>query len=395
MSLAAAARDLRERAQTLPPWTVDVALAVLVAAAIMTSGATTVNDWRFYAQGADTLTSSSSLDLYATTPWIQIGPLALFVAAVIDLLPGSALMTSVLVISLLFIPVMALLRLAFTTLGRDPRITLDRGWVRALLALGWFPVAAISQLGDVLALIGLLAAAVLLMRGSPWWAGTVFALGVAAKPWILASLVVLAFAPRASRWRAAVAAGLVGLACWLPFVMSDSRTLEAGRIQYYVPPDAWQRWFGVGDLAPDGWRAWQLAVIWLAMLPWFIRAVRRGDWNHWVPLVLGATTLLRLATELGTWTYYVSVSLPLVLLAERACAPDRRPYATWLTLFAAVNFEPVIGGTAAAALRLSAFAAALALLVVRHRDLLRSADSGPNKDESGPTSVMRKDRSST
>ena len=354
---------LRHDLHRIPAWGYDTVLAFTVLAMVLTSGALRINDWIYYRAGARLLFGNVGLNLYAVRPGIQIGPLALAFAAPLDALGNGSKVPGSILAAALLIPALALTRaVARDALGATlVERTLLPGTL--LVALGWFTIVAIGQYGDALALVGTLVAMRQLQLGRPAIAGVAFALGVAAKPWTFAALPVLLLAPGRGRVRAMVAAAVVIAATWLPFVISDHRTLHAGRAVYVVPPDAWQRLVGIGDVGPWWWRAAQLLVCWLVALPWVVRAGRTGDFSVGVIEVAAITALVRLMTELGTWGYYVAAALPLVLGLELVRRSGRFPTATALLCVAIVNLEPVIGGTAAAIIRLALLVAALVVCV--------------------------------
>jgi hypothetical protein len=369
-SLERLRRDLRR----LPTLAVDALLATLVMVAALTSGSGV--DWAYYVRGARGLIGESGLSLYAVDPNIQLGPLSLISAAAFDAVPGGdSAAVGIVVTCVLLVPTLTLVRRLAIAMN-DSRV---HPAAIAAIAIGWFALAIIAQPADAVALIGVLAAMGLVAE-RPALAGALLAAGALFKPWTLALTPLLLAAPTiAGRVRAFATCGAVGLIGIAPFVIADPRTLDAGKVAFYVSDSTWLRFVGVGDIGPDGWRLLQLGVCVITgcMLAW----LSRGASPLQVAVVIAAgCAIARLITDLGTWPYYVSVVLPLTALVDVAAltqgARSRRgrstadravqrarawPWVTTLTFVGLVNASPPLAADLSAILRLTAQALAVAL----------------------------------
>jgi len=353
---------LHDDLRRVPAWAWDVVLAITALAMVVSSGAATKTDWSYYDAGQRLLFGDDGLRIYALHPVYQIGPLGLGLAKVIAAVPGDGRLWDAAVLSALLVPVLALTR-RLVSIARPEGLatsTYVLGWL--VIGFGWFPLVAIGQLGDALALLGALGAMLLLVRHRPELAGVAFGLGCAAKPWILVLLPLLLFARSRDLVRAVAAATVVGVLTWGPFVLAAPGTLRAARPTFFVPTNDWQRLAGVGDGAPSWWRTAQLLVCWGVGLAMWART--RGEPDQLVGLLAtaGVLSLVRLLTDLGTWPYYVTVALPLVLLADVATRARRVPWPTLVAFLPILALGALMGDVGEAAYRVLSLLVALVLL---------------------------------
>lgn len=348
---------LRTDVARLPAWALDMALAALVTCVAVRATESGSTDWRYYESGQRELFGGSGWSLYAAHPVYQIGPLALAVARAVAALPGDGETWNILTTGLLLAPTLLLTGRAVRAAA--PRVPSTRTWTagRLIIALGWFPLTVIGQLGDALALIGVLMAMDLL-RMRPVLAGVAYSLSVYAKPWTLVLVPVLLFAPARQRTWALGIAGTVGLISWGPFLAASASTMQAARPTFLVPEDAWQRVLGVGDAAPVWWRGLQLLVCWgLGIALWAVGRDRR-PWQRWMVAAAGIIAIARLLTDLGTWPYYVSVAIPLVVAADMVTSSRALPVASALLFLTVLNTDDLLGAFLASAIRVTCLVAA-------------------------------------
>ncbi len=137
--------------------------------------------------------------------------------------------------------------------------------------------------------------------------------------------LVLAFRGR-DRWAALLWGVGIAAAAWLPFVLGDSRTLDAIKPPIVVSPSSVLHLFGVA--ATDA-PSWTRPVQFGCVLVVGAIAVARGRWG--AALLVGITT--RLALDPQVFLYYTT-GLVLAALAWDMLR-SRRPLPLW-TLFAFV-----------------------------------------------------------
>jgi hypothetical protein len=277
--------------------------------------------------------------------------------------------------ALLLVPVLALCRRLVSVIrpGNSRNLAYVLGVIT--VGLGWFPLVAIGQFADAMALIAALAAMVVLLHERPMMAGALLAVGCAAKPWTLVLLPLLFFTPSPARIRAVLTATLLVLITWGPFFLASPETLSAARPPFVVPAYAWQRLVGIGDAAPTWWRGVQLAVCWIVGLLVWRRSRRTGDWATGLAAAGGAIALIRVLTEVGTWPYYLSVALPLVWVADRALASESLPWATLLSFLPVVTLAEPLGDVGASTARVASLCLGLVVLLQRWGTLARGGSS--------------------
>jgi hypothetical protein len=343
----------------------------------------TGKDWTYFVEGGELLFGqhhlytplAGGLHLYANYPAIQIGPLSLLVAAPLRLIgsddgrvAGAILMTAV---------APALVYVLERT-ARIVRPDIDEQFLQLTTLLGglmfvqsWATLAVIyAHLDDVLVLAAAVGALWAVATRRPVLLGICIGVAIAAKPWGIV-VVPLAFALRGrGRWIAlASGAGLAVLA-WVPFVLGDSRTLDAIRPPIVVSSSSVLHLLGVAATDAPSWtRPVQFACV--LLVGWL--AVARGRWG--AALLVGITA--RLALDPQVFLYYTA-GLVLAALAWDMLRA-RRPLPLW-TLFAFVllndSYVLVDDASIQAAIR-------LVLSVV----LIGVVLFGPADDQAGATST--------
>jgi hypothetical protein len=310
--------------------------------------------WTFFTKGSQllfgtgqgALPHTSGLDLYASQPQLQIGPLSFGVAQVLRHIgPDQGLVATQVVLT----AVGLILVHAITAIATDlrPDLTARPGRLRGTVLVGgavfliaWVELSvAYTHLDDGLAL----AFAVLAVRGvaggRPALAGLCIGLATDAKPWALVILPILLVLPGRARWTAGAYALAAICAAWLPFVIADPGTLAATHFTIRNMPSSALRALGVTDPRTPSWdRPAQLAVGWVAG----VIAVLRRRWPAVILLGVGA----RVALDPGVHGYYTAGVMVGALLWDLLGA--RGPYPAWsLASFAALNLAPLLTKDAA------------------------------------------------
>lgn len=282
-------------------------LRVLVAVSALASLASAwsgMYSWHYFVTGGQALlsqTARAGLHTYAYHPELQMGPLALLVAAplttagfAVSAVLGAAAMTAVGVLVLL----------GATTLAREVTgRSLDRRWtvVAGAFFLPVWQVLAVhyGHLDDVLALGALVAALLALARRRPVLAALLLATATGAKPWAAPVAVLLVGVASPARRRAVTAYVVAVVVPWVPFVLADRRTLAVGRFTIAVADDSALRVLGVGAAATPPWDRPAQLVLGAVLV---LLAVRRGRWLAAPLLVVAA----RVALDPGTYAYYAA-----------------------------------------------------------------------------------------
>jgi hypothetical protein len=280
--------------------------------------------WHFFAEGGRLLTSGGAaggLHLYATHPVLQMGPLALAVSAVLNMLgAGTGRVIALVAMSASGLPLLAAV---WRLLPAPERLRLGRLLAGGLLFLPvWTELTThFGHLDDVLALCLAVAAVHAVSRRHPVWAGLALAAAADAKPWAAAFVVLLLALPRRDRWPA-LGAFVAGVAvAWLPFVVADPHTLMAAR--FVIPNDysSALRVIGVNSAGTPWWdRSAQLA---LGAAGGYL-AVRRGRW----PAVILIVLALRILLDPGVYAYYTSGVLLGTLMVDLLISRWRLPWTT-------------------------------------------------------------------
>lgn len=298
--------------------------------------------WHWFADGAGLLTGAgpgTGLHLYAAHPDLQIGPLALGLAAaagaVLGPLPGSTL-DAVQVLMTAALPVcLLLLRPLCPGRGGEWRL-LATGVVLAptwtVLAVRW------AHLDDVVATVLLCLAVRAVRQDRAVLAGVALALAAGAKPWAVVGGALLALLPLRRAVRGSVVAVVVLAALWGPFLLAAPGTLAAFRPPVPVGGSSLLALIGyAGDWTPGWVRTAQLLLAPAVALA----VVRAGAW----PAALLTGLAVRLLLDPQDLAYYAgsaTVAAALVDLLGRAPAGRRPWFPTATVLTTAVLWQPFV-----------------------------------------------------
>ncbi len=331
-------------------------LLALVAAALLLAswaGTPTSTDWLFFTWGSDTLlgadrdfvrgeevipsSGASGFHLYAAYPFLQIGPPALLLAAVLQLGPADGVYLAGAVIQLLGLgTVLVLEQLAGTDLRRK-LLALVGG---TLLLAVWTGLAHTRHLDDALALSAMAAGCAAMARRQPLLAGALLGLASASKPWAVGALpVLLAF----TCWRDRAVALATAIGCvslfWGPFVLADPGTLNLGNVQLPFGSDSAPAALGAEGVAPE--QNLRLVQFLGGMLV-AATAVLLGGWAV-APLCAFS---VRLLLEPFPYQYYMASLAAAALLADLQSSRLRFPAFTALVVgaWAAVSLVPAETG---------------------------------------------------
>jgi hypothetical protein len=288
--------------------------------------------WHFFTTGAALLTSrdpGAGLHLYATHPQLQIGPLTFLAAAPLNGLPAWASGAVAAVVIAATGPAMLM------SLSHIPQFTItnrQRGLAATVLLPVWAELAVhYTHLDDALALVLLMAGMHALSRCRPIPAALLLAASADAKPWALAFVPLLLVLPR-DRWLRAVLVWLVAMAAaWLPFVLADPMTLQAGR--FSIPNDASSSLRALGVTAAST-PAWDRPVQLFLGVGLGALAVRRGRWLVVPAVVLAVRTLL----DPGAYSYYTAGLLLATVVLDVGWRRTRWP---WVSIGVAIGLYAV------------------------------------------------------
>jgi hypothetical protein len=288
--------------------------------------------WHFFTTGAGLLSShdpGAGLHLYATHPQLQIGPLTFLAATPLNGLPAwlSGAVASAVIAATG--PAMLM------SLSRLPQLTItnrQRGLAAAVLLPVWAELAVhYTHLDDALALVLLMAAMHALARCRPIPAALLLAASADAKPWALAFVPLLLVLPRDRWWRAVMVWMAAMAAAWLPFVLADPLTLQAGR--FSIPNDASSSLRALGITATST-PAWDRPLQLLLGVALGTLAVRRGRW-----LVVPAVVLsVRMLLDPGAYSYYTSGLLLATVVVDVVWRRTRWP---WVSIGVAAGLYAV------------------------------------------------------
>jgi len=282
--------------------------------------------WHYFARGADLLTHpgapGAGLQLYASNPELQIGPLALVAAVPFHSLgPSAGRFATELVLALLGPVLLRVLSGARAGLsGRRPPASLVL--VTGLVVLPvWCQVAThFAHLDDALALAFAVGAVWAAARQYPYLTALLVAGAVDSKPWALGFAALVLMFPPWQRSRVAALFGAGVAAAWLPFVIAAPQTLGAAGFAIDSTPDSALRALGVHAATTPAWdRPAQLLVGVLVAAV----CVRRGRW-YAVPLTV---VTARLLLDPQTYPYYSSGLLLCAAVVD--LLGSRRPLPVW------------------------------------------------------------------
>jgi hypothetical protein len=289
--------------------------------------------WHYFADAATGLfhRSGPGLDLYAVHPEFQFGPLAAVVAALFQPIPGALIRPAVATFgSLLGLATILLLERMALELhpGVDP-VRLRRAvWCAAIpLLYAWGDIAVRSEhIDDAIAVTGIAAAGLLLARRRPWLATALLAVAVAAKPWAIVCLPMLAMGQDRDRLvRPLVAAAAAG-ATWLPFLLDDRRTLHA-LSQFTIPTSGTSglHVLGVTATRTPSWDRPAQLLLGLAAAALLVRM------DRWWAIPMSSLGI-RLLLDPGTHRYYTAGLAVAVLMWELCVAPTKVAWRTIATV---------------------------------------------------------------
>ncbi len=299
----------------LAPWSA-------LSAALQAHGAG--QSWHFFAEGGRLLVSggpAGGLHLYATHPVLQIGPLALGLSAMLQVLgSGTAQVIAIVAMSATGVPLLA----AVWRLLPGP----ERGRRGRLLVAGlvFLPVwteltTHFGHLDDVMALSLAVTAVHAVSRRHPVWAGVALAAAVDSKPWAAAFVPLLLALPRKDRLAAFGAFGAGVSVAWLPFLVADPHSLTAAR--FTIPNDysSALRAIGVNSAGTPSWD--RLAQLALGVAVGCV-AVRRGRW----PAVILLAVTARILLDPGVYAYYTSGAVLGTVIFDLLVTRWRLPWTT-------------------------------------------------------------------
>lgn len=298
-----------------------LAFTVWVAWSMVGARSAVALSWHFFADGGHALLHGDGLSVYARHPELQVGPLALLVAAGLAALPGDAGRGVALAAMALTGP--ALLALLATVVPAERR-AVRMLWATLALLPAWLVLALRwGHLDDVLAMAAGVAAVVAVRRASPVPAGLLLAVAVASKPWAVGFAPLLLALPR-HRLRAALTALVAAAAAWLPFVVGDRGTLTALRPPVALVPGSGLWTLGVrGDVVPVWGRLLQLLLAPAVALAAALR-------QRWAGVLLVAVAV-RLVLDPQDNAYYAGSAVLAALVFDLLGTRWRVPWTAVLT----------------------------------------------------------------
>jgi hypothetical protein len=322
--------------------------------------------WIFFVKGSSLLFSGhfaahsrpGGMQLYASYPGLQIGPLAFAVAEVIRKLgPDQGLVLAQILMSVVGLLIVVIIRRITAAARPEFARRPDLGWGflagGAVFMTAWTELAvAYGHLDDALALLLAALALWAAITGHPVLTGLAIGLATDAKPWALIFLPVLLLSAGMLRWRApdqaarpvraSLSAWLLAGACaatviaaaWLPFFVAVPETVRALHYTIANLPDSGLRALGVSAARTPAWdRAAQIIIA----CGLGIAAIWRNRW----PAVILLGTGARIALDPGAHGYYTPGILVGALIWD--LVGTRRSLPVWTIIsFCALNLVPLI-----------------------------------------------------
>ena len=337
--------NARTRRITSPPTGARDAIArhpwlFLVAASVVTLVVQLpwrhATSWHYFADAAHLLFSppvagpEGGLDVFATHPEFQFGPLAVLAAAPFAYLPPSVGIIAVMLAgsALGVVAVAAIADMTRRVAPDERRATFRRRLTFGALplVLVWSDISArTAHLDDAIALTATACALSATSRRRPWLATAVLAIAAAAKPWgIVFAPIALAVPGPRRNLRLPMIATFVSLT-WLPFVIDEPSTLRAaGSFKIANAASSALRVLGATDALTPGWvrPAQIIGGLLIASL-----LVRRGQWHS----VVMAGLAFRLMLDPGVHHYYAAGLTLGVLVWELNVRQAHLPVATVTT----------------------------------------------------------------
>lgn len=251
-------------------------------------------DWSWFQNGAAALIrdGGAGLDVYAQTPRMQFGPLALLTAVPGQLLGYQEDWWFISIIGMgLGLCSIALLERAARSIHLG-----DRGGVAVTTLLGgavllkvWaLPAVTYGHPDDVLALLGIAAAVLAVARDRGMMASAAIGLAAGVKPWALLVLPLAAAVPGV-RVRGVLLTCALAAAPWLPFLAADPSTMGVAAVHLAVSEASGLHLLGapVGSIYQWDRAAQMLLAVVLGSV-----AVARGRWDAVPALALSVRVLL-------------------------------------------------------------------------------------------------------
>lgn len=294
-----------------PRWRLAAALAALGAWSLLWFWLLSRHggvSWHYFVEGGTLIENlgdkTGGLHLYATRPDLQFGPLSIVAAALLLMLGNTlALFTAQAITALAGLLIILTVRaLAQDTLPDIPRAVIDRRVFLAAIPFVpvWMNLAVrFVHIDDMLALVLTVLAIWALHHRLPYVAAVLLALGVDAKPWAVPFVALLLLVEHRQRLRSLALWAITVLVAWVPFLVADPRTLNAGGFQIPVDPSSPLALFG---LSGAGTPVWVRTVQVLGGTLLAVLAVRRGRWAGVVLLVV----LARIVIDPGAHSYYAA-----------------------------------------------------------------------------------------
>lgn len=258
--------------------------------------------------------TGGGLHFYALHPTFQIGPLSLLIARLMTLTAGeAATWLAPLIMTAAGLPVLRLIEHTGQRLASRHKPSVAALFGSACFVVAWVDASVRwGHLDDLLVATAAVGAVALIASERQIAAAAVIGLAVAAKP-TGAALLPLLLAPELRGLRPWLTTGGIATLSWLPFIMADSHTLLAGRVQVgHFPTDGSGLSILIGrwTLIPHDFRLAQVLLV-LAVGAF---AALRGRWVA-VPLVCFAA---RAAVDPGSFSYYGVCVIAAALLWERS-----------------------------------------------------------------------------
>lgn len=351
----------------------------LLSAALLAGGwrqLTADNDWYFFSWGSDLLFGHArvlvrsdlivhpvlpgGLHLYASYPFLQIGPPALLIARLLEIGPHHGILLAGIVVQALGLTFVLLLDSTFKPRTSAARWGAFAGGV--VVSVGWSLIAHYRHLDDALTLVAMAGAYRAIAARRPVVCGILLGIAAASKPWGVA-LVPLAGAFRTSseRTRAGLASLATAALFWGPFLVVDRGTLSVGKHYPYLAPDGPLFALGLrsmGEGAP-------LRLVQFAVGALVVAGLVSRGLPGLAPL---AAFSIRLGIDPAANFYYPAAVLAAAYLADASTA-QQQPRWTLAAVTAWVAAQ-VTHGTVAGTIRLATYAGLLlaVLLVAAGRE---------------------------
>lgn len=305
------------------------------------------NDWEYFTWGSDQLfgthdpfprayvgedgTSPGGLHLYASYPFLQIGPPGLLIAKVLRFGPREGLYVAGALVELLGFLAVWLTDRALNDGSRRAHLTsLVSG---SFVLVVWGSLTHYTHLDDAITLAAAAGALLAVRRGHAVPAGALLGLAAASKPWGVAAMgLALALPSWRGRLTAAAAGAGVVLALWGPFVLADAGTLHLGEVGLTVAGSSTLTLVGIHAVTHDQ------SLRLLQLVGGLVLAAALSRTRGWAAALLAAFSL-RMLVEPSPYPYYVSAVALAALAVDLAWL--RVPVLTALTITSwfAVNFS--------------------------------------------------------